>query len=111
MFKQFGSRIGTIWCNLAHESLMWPVHGHYKCRTCGRSYPAFTEAPIVNWTKRTGFKPALPLLLALALATFAGSLHAAAVVKGHAPAEAITALERFTSRTGTDARETGGGQQ
>jgi len=121
MFRQFGSRIGTIWCNVTHESLMWPVHGHYKCRTCGRRYPAFTEAPMVNWTKRTAFKPAVPLLLALALATFAQPAHATDVVKGHSPAEvrsfdrwrrgSIAALEQFTSLTGTDARETEGGQQ
>jgi hypothetical protein len=46
MFRQVQSRIGTIWCSLTHESLLWPAHGHYQCRTCGRCYPAFAEAPL-----------------------------------------------------------------
>jgi hypothetical protein len=44
MFSQLQSRIDTVWCGLMHESIMWPVHGHYECRTCGRRYPAFSEA-------------------------------------------------------------------
>jgi hypothetical protein len=41
-------KIGTVWCRLRHESLMWPVHGYYRCRSCGRRYPAFPEAPAVD---------------------------------------------------------------
>jgi hypothetical protein len=48
MFTRLESRIGTLWCTLAHESVMWPVHGEFECRSCGRHYPAFTEAPIAN---------------------------------------------------------------
>ena len=48
MFRELGRKIGMIWCRLAHESLMWPVHGQYECRRCGRHYPAFAEAPITN---------------------------------------------------------------
>lgn len=44
MFSQFQSRVDTLWCSLMHEEIMWPIHGHYECRTCGRSYPAFSEA-------------------------------------------------------------------
>jgi len=46
MFSPLQSRIDTVWCSLMHESIMWPVHGHYECRTCGRRYPAFSEARI-----------------------------------------------------------------
>ena len=35
-------RINKIWCNMMHDSPMWPIHGHYECRTCGREFP-------VNW--------------------------------------------------------------
>jgi hypothetical protein len=28
--------LGSLWCSLAHEAPMWPIHGHYECRTCGR---------------------------------------------------------------------------
>lgn len=28
----------TFWCDLMHDSPMWPIHGQYECRTCGRRY-------------------------------------------------------------------------
>ena len=31
-------KIGTLWCDLMHDSPMWPIHGQYQCRTCGRQY-------------------------------------------------------------------------
>jgi len=43
MLKQLQGRIGTGWCQLTHESVMWPIHGHYECAVCGRQYPAFEE--------------------------------------------------------------------
>ena len=30
---------GDLWCSLMHSSVMWPIHGHYACATCGRQYP------------------------------------------------------------------------
>lgn len=30
--------LGAAWCRLAHDSVMWPIHGEYECRTCGRHY-------------------------------------------------------------------------
>jgi hypothetical protein len=35
---------GAVWCYLMHDSLMWPVHGQYRCRTCGQLHP-------VPWVK------------------------------------------------------------
>ena len=32
-------KLGTLWCALMHDSPMWPIHGEYRCRTCGRHYP------------------------------------------------------------------------
>jgi hypothetical protein len=32
-------RLATAWCRLMHDSAMWPVHGEYECRSCGRHYP------------------------------------------------------------------------
>ena len=32
-------RLGNIWCVLMHQSPMWPIHGQYECRTCGRHHP------------------------------------------------------------------------
>lgn len=53
MLTKLHSNIGAIWCNLAHKSVMWPVHGQYQCRACGRRYPAFEELPIAGWTNET----------------------------------------------------------
>jgi hypothetical protein len=37
--------LSELWCNLMHESPMWPIHGHYQCRDCGRIYRVpWTEA-------------------------------------------------------------------
>jgi hypothetical protein len=33
------SNLAEIWCRTMHGSPMWPSHGHYECRTCGREYP------------------------------------------------------------------------
>jgi hypothetical protein len=30
--------IGTLWCRLMHDAPTWPIHGHYRCRTCQRQY-------------------------------------------------------------------------
>ncbi|MBZ5619751.1 MAG: hypothetical protein LAQ69_13655 [Acidobacteriia bacterium] len=32
-------KLGGRWCVLMHNSPMWPIHGEYQCRTCGRRYP------------------------------------------------------------------------
>ncbi len=37
------NKFGEIWCRMMHESPMWPIHGHYECRTCGRRYPVSWE--------------------------------------------------------------------
>jgi len=97
MFKELRCTFGTIWCQLKHDSLMWPVHGHYQCRTCGRHYPAFAEPQMANWTKRAALKAAVQLLLAIALATSARQAHAADALKAHATEGAEAALERYVA--------------
>jgi hypothetical protein len=101
MFRQLRRRIGTVWCDLLHESLLWPARGHYECRTCGRRYSAFAEASIATWTKRAALKPAVSLLFAMALAAFARPAHAADVLKRHATVEAEAALEQYTTGGGS----------
>jgi len=34
-------RLKELWCEMMHDSMMWPIHGHYDCRACGhrRSVP------------------------------------------------------------------------
>lgn len=31
-------RLAEAWCRLMHDSAMWPAHGQYQCRSCGRHY-------------------------------------------------------------------------
>ena len=46
--------LAEIWCTAMHSSLMWPSHGHYHCRTCGREYPVAWEHDVTNtpWRQR-----------------------------------------------------------
>jgi hypothetical protein len=39
-------RLGDIWCNLMHEKPMWPIHGRYECRICGRRHQVAWAEPI-----------------------------------------------------------------
>ena len=47
--------LANIWCKAMHGSLMWPSHGHYQCRTCGREYPVAWERDVTNtlWRQRS----------------------------------------------------------
>ena len=40
-------KLGSFWCTLMHDSLSWPMHGHYTCLTCGRQY-------VVRWDAEPG---------------------------------------------------------
>lgn len=36
--RNAGTRtLGHLWCSLMHE-IRWPIHGHYRCASCGRLY-------------------------------------------------------------------------
>ena len=39
-------RLKGLWCEVVNDSVMWPIHGHYQCRVCGRRYP-------VPWTSNS----------------------------------------------------------
>jgi len=39
------TRIGDLWCRLMHTEPMWPAHGQYECRTCGRRFQVAWEQP------------------------------------------------------------------
>jgi len=34
--KPTQATIADLWCRLMHTAPMWPAHGQYECRTCGR---------------------------------------------------------------------------
>jgi len=38
-------RLSDVWCKLMHEQAMWPIHGRYECRTCGRQHPVAWAEP------------------------------------------------------------------
>jgi len=31
-------KLSILWCRVMHDAPMWPIHGSYPCRICGRSY-------------------------------------------------------------------------
>ena len=33
-----GKKLSELWCEFMHDSTMWPIHGRYQCRECGRLY-------------------------------------------------------------------------
>ncbi len=33
------AKLGAAWCLAMHDAAMWPIHGEYACRTCGRHFP------------------------------------------------------------------------
>jgi hypothetical protein len=43
--KSTQARIADLWCKLMHTEPMWPSHGQYECRTCGRRHPVCWEGP------------------------------------------------------------------
>jgi hypothetical protein len=44
--KPTQARIATLWCRLMHTEPMWPSHGEYECRTCGRRHRVCWEQPV-----------------------------------------------------------------
>jgi hypothetical protein len=104
MLKKTSWNLGTIWCSLMHDSVMWPIHGQYQCRTCGRRYSALPEDPHAEThgspIERSLFRPALPLLVAVVVASLAHPLQAADARKDVASAEASVVLERYVASSG-----------
>lgn len=44
--KPTQERISEFWCTLMHAEAMWPSHGQYECRTCGRRHLVCWEQPL-----------------------------------------------------------------
>lgn len=93
-------KLGMLWCDLMHDSPMWPIHGQYQCRTCGRQYtvpwadhrlppPAFTGA--VRRQPARVPSAILPLIVVLAIvaASPARAADASAVVSASAASAEI----------------------
>lgn len=42
--RQRWNQISEWWCMRMHDSVMWPSHGQYRCRTCMREYAVQFES-------------------------------------------------------------------
>jgi len=52
-------KLGAMWCELVHDSPMWPIHGEYQCRTCGRRYPVpWARESMARVSLAPAFRPA-----------------------------------------------------
>ena len=82
---QRGGKLGAAWCLAMHDAAMWPIHGEYECRTCGRHFPVpwawenFAPAAASRGSIATLRPAVLPLFVLLALLS-------APVVRGSDPA-------------------------
>ena len=106
MLRNASWDLGAIWCGLMHESVMWPIHGQYQCRKCGRRYPALPDESHAELqagpTGRPLFKPAvLVLLVVMAVAALAHPLHAASASKDGTDTEAALVFGRYVTSAGT----------
>jgi len=44
--KQGLARVAYLWCKWMHDEPMWPSHGQYECRKCGRLHPVSWQQPL-----------------------------------------------------------------
>jgi hypothetical protein len=78
--QDFTQRLGARWCAFMHNSPMWPIHGQYECRTCGRLYPvqwAGGGTSLLRQTPSPSFKFAVLPLVAILAMLLPANIHAA----------------------------------
>ena len=49
--RELGWRFSARWCRTFHPKPFWPIHGHYQCPSCLRTYP-------VPWSEGGRLNPA-----------------------------------------------------
>ena len=49
--RELGRRFSAGWCRTFHPRPFWPIHGHYLCPACMRTYP-------VPWSEGNRFNRA-----------------------------------------------------
>jgi hypothetical protein len=96
-------KFGALWCDMMHDSPMWPIHGQYECRTCGRRYTVpweDTRPTVARVTRQsrpavvpTAMLPAILLLVLLSAIT----AKAADVPIVESTAGASMAFARYTA--------------
>jgi hypothetical protein len=78
--QAFTEQLGAMWCGFMHDSPMWPIHGQYQCRTCGRHYPvqwAGSGMSQIHNTPSPAFRSAVLPLLVILLMLVPANIHAA----------------------------------
>ncbi len=55
--KQIPTRIAKLWCKAMHAEPMWPSHGQYECRRCGRRHQVCWEGPSPDGTRPAVLQP------------------------------------------------------
>ena len=78
--------LGALWCALMHDSAMWPIHGRYQCRECGRQYHVPWESRKLAGAARTPMRSALLPVVLLLLIVQGSPLRAAEPSVGAAKA-------------------------
>jgi hypothetical protein len=46
IMKPILARVAHLWCRWMHAEPMWPSHGRYECRKCGRRHLVGWEQPL-----------------------------------------------------------------
>jgi hypothetical protein len=94
--------LGELWCKLTHDSVMWPAHGQYRCRRCGRHYAvpwaeSGSPVPTVRQMRRPSLPSALVPVLMLTAMLPAPRLRAAEPVVVSTVDGAADAFARYTA--------------
>jgi hypothetical protein len=111
------SKLGAMWCGFMHDSPMWPIHGQYQCRTCGRrrqvEWDTIGQLPVQEMLTATETMPTptsqsaplsffrsalLPLIVTLALFSHS-RIHAAEALTVDSNDRAAMAFARYTAGT------------
>ena len=58
--KPTQTRIADLWCRVMHTEPMWPSHGYYECRTCGRPAARVLEQPAPIEPRAPSFGRGMP---------------------------------------------------
>jgi len=58
----FAAKLADWWCRAIHDAPMWPIHGRYQCRKCGRIHPVPWASHRVSGSGARANKPALQAL-------------------------------------------------
>jgi len=69
--QKAASKLGAMWCGIMHDSPMWPIHGQYQCRICGRRFHVqwATNGFSSERGKLTALLPLIVVMLAMLVPT------------------------------------------